>query len=818
MFSYFIVPVNGASRAATALLVLVATSAWGQNRPAPLTGTVCTATGQPLEAVTLTLHRATDSVEVKTEFSDAAGAFVLYPPLAGRYLVSGALLGHGRAWLGPLEVGAAPLARPLALTLTAGAATQLRGVSVTTQRPLFERLIDRTIVHVQDSPLSAGSSTLEVLSRAPGVSLDADDNLALRGRPGLLVLIDGKRQPMTGAELANLLRSLPAEQVSTVELITNPPARYEAQGGAGIIAINLKKDQRLGTNGSLNAAYGRGRYGKFTTGLNLNHRRQHLNLYGSYTYADRRSFQELDFTRFYQPEGEPGAERHSVQRNTPRAHLQAHTWRAGAEYSVGERTTLAAALSGLASRNPSEGLNEATVFDAQGQVLSRTTFLNQRNLLTPNLTANLSARHQFTKDSLGTAEWTTDADAARYGTTRTLHLVARSAPSGPGALTGDQSGTLTIWGLKTDYVRPLRYRLRLEAGAKFSQVNSHNDVLFVRTRNGRTQVDRGLTNRFRYAETISAAYFSLTRNRPGLTVAAGLRGEHTATTGRQDVGQSTFSRRYLQLFPNLSVRRTISDQHELTLALSRRLDRPTYHQLNPFRSYVDATSYRTGNPVLWPATSVQAELTHTFHQKFGTALSYTRTHRPIVNVYLLDPDQLVAATDVNLRTQHYAALHLTAPLEPAKWWKIYAAAELFLIRFEGQVAGSEPPAGRPGAILTLNNALPLGHGWSAEVSGSYNSRERYAFQRIRAFGQAGAGVQKQLGKATLRLNVTDAFYTTPLRVSTRYQLLAETYRSAQDTRIITAALSYRFGNEQVPGARRHASGAEDEKRRAATGQ
>ncbi|GAB2782955.1 hypothetical protein HNQ93_002241 [Hymenobacter luteus] len=795
-------------------------SGWAQVRPAPLSGSVRTSTGSPVEYATVTLHRAADSVVVKTEFSDATGQFRLEPGVAGRYLVSAVQVGHGRVWLGPLEATLAPLSEPLVFVLPASAATHLGGVTVTGQRPPFERLADRTIVNVENSSLSAGSTTLDVLGRAPGVSLDANDNLTLRGKQGLLVLINGKRQPMTGAELANLLRSLPAEQVSTIELITNPPAKYDAQGGAGVVAINLRKDQRLGTNGSLNAAYGRGRYGKFTTGLSLNHRRKGLNLFGSYAYTDRQNFQELDFNRRYLPEGGAAASS-SQQHNAVRSHLQSHTWRAGADYSLGTRTTLGAVVSGISSRLPSHALNQADFFDGQGQLLSRSSSSNQRNLLTPNLAANLSLRYLFAKDSLGTPELTADADIASYGTTRTLqlgttYLVPASAPFT--LLTADQNGTLTIWSAKTDYVRPLRYNLRLEAGAKVSHVDSDNDVLFLLARNGVTASVPGLTNRFRYSENINAAYVSLTRTRPGLTVTAGLRGEQTNAVGRQEVGQASFARHYFQLFPNLSLRRPLSDKHELAFALSRRLDRPTYSQLNPFRSYVDATSYRTGNPSLWPRTSVQAELTHTFRHKYSTSLSYTRSNRPIVGAYLLDTDRLVAATDVNLRTQEYYSLSLTAPLEPASWWKLYASAEVFYIQFQGELAGSPLPAARPGALFSLNNALTLGHGWSADLNGSYNSRERFAFQDVRAFGQVGVGVQKSWGKATARLNAADLFYTTPLRVTARYRVLEETFRSAQDSRVVTASLSYRFGNDKVAAARRRSSGAEEEKRRAATGQ
>lgn len=812
MHYFFTRPVAGF--ACCSLLVLASPGALAQSQTAPVSGTVRTTAG-PLEFATVTLHRAADSAVVKTEFSDAAGHFQLPVPVEGRYLVSVSQLGYGRSWRGPLALSAQALA-PLEFQLSAGAATQLKGVTVAGQRPLYERLPDRTVVHVEGSVLSAGNTTLDVLGRAPGVTLDANDNLALRGRQGLLVLIDGKRQPLTGPELAALLRALPAEQVATVELITNPPAKYDAQGGAGVISINLKKDQRLGLNGSANAAYGRGRYGKFTSGLNLNYRRKHLNLYGTYAYADRQTFQELAISRTYLQDGRPG--RYLEQDNTPRGHLQSHTWRTGADVTLSSRTTLGLVLSGLESRLPSQGLNESRFYDAQYQLTEVVQARNQRNLLTPNLTVTALLRHQFPKDSLGTPELTADVDLARYDLTRTLDLSATSVlrPGAfPNRLLGDQSGELTLLSGKTDYLRNLRHGLRLEAGLKVSRVISDNDVLFERELNGGgRQVDARLTNRFRYEEDIRAGYLSLSRSRPTLQVTAGLRAEQTSTYGRQAIGAEQFSRTYFQLFPSLTLRRPLSEAHEVALSLSRRLDRPTYNQLNPFRSYVDPTSYRVGNPALWPQISSQVELTHTFRHKTSTALRYTHTRRPILSVYLLDAEGLLAATDVNLTAQDYWGFTVASPLEAAKWWKLYANAEVFYIRFRGAVGGSTLPASQPGAILSLSNSFSLPKGWSAELNGSYNSLERYGYQLVRSFGQLSLGVQKSVGRATLKLNATDILYTTPLRVISRYQPLTETFRSAQDSRVVTAAISYRFGNDKVAAARKRAGSADEEKRRA----
>ncbi len=783
-------------------------------RPAPVPGQIRTAAGVPVEYATVVLHRALDSVAVKTEFSDANGQFVLAPAAAGRYLVSVLHIGYARAWAGPLDVAAEPIA-PLSIAL-APTAQQLRGVTVTGQKPAFERLPDRTIVNVASSSLASGNTALDVLSRAPGVAVDANDNLALRGKPGLLVLLDGKRVPLTGTELATLLRSLPAEQISTIELITNPPAKYDAQGGAGIIAISLKKDQRLGTNGTVNASYGRGRYGKISTGISLNHRSKSLNAYGSYAYTNRNGFQNLTFDRTYSLGSRVVAR--SEQRNERRVDLESHTWKTGLDYTLSSRTTLGAMLSGLASRLPVEGRNTSVFTTADATPALRYTAHNRSLVLTPNVAANLTLRHQFRADSAGTPELTADADVARYGTDRNLTLTTNyELPArSPRQLSSTQDGTLDIASGKVDYVRPLPRGRRLEAGAKASYVRSDNDVLFTTTADGLTTPDPSQSNGFRYRENINAAYLSLSESRPGLTLTAGLRAEQTNATGRQSTGRQDFDLHYLQLFPNLSVRRSFSETHELGFSLSRRLDRPTYNQLNPFRFYIDPATYRAGNPYLRPQTSYNAELTHTLH-KLTTGLSYAYTNRPILSVYELDATSLVRSTDANLTAQHYYAFTLEAPLAVAEWWQLYANAELFYTSFRGTFGGSKTLPGRVGAILSTNSSFTLGHGWSADLSAGYNSREQYGFQVVRSFGQVAAGVQKTVldGRGTLRLNGTDLFYTAPVRSSSRYVVLTENQRMSQDTRVGTVSFSYRFGSSEVAPARKRATSADDEKRRAA---
>ena len=780
-------------------------------------GTVTTDTGTKVEFATMTLHRAADSVVIKTEFSNGQGIFRLDAKENGRYLVSAVQVGFKRYWSPVFELTAAGLALP-DIRLVARLTTALKEVTVTARKPLFEHLADRTVMNVADSPLSAGATALEVLARAPGVTVDAGDNLGLRGRQGLLVVIDGRRVPLTGAELADYLHALPADQLQSIELITNPSAHYDAQGSAGVIAINLKKDQHLGTNGSANASYGRGEYGKFTGGLSLNHRHKSVNFYGNYAYTDRRGFLRVALNRQYNATPLlPTAS--SVQANEQLSWLRSHSGKVGMDVNLSKRTLLGVSVSGLASQTATTNENQTQFFGATGEATNRYRSVAAQDVSRPNGTVNFNFRHAFA-DSATASTLTADADYARYATTRLLNLFTYfEAPAQPtNLLGGDQRSTLGIGALKVDFSHPLAHRARLEAGAKVTHVKSDNNVAFNNTVNGVNTFDPTISNQFQYRENVNAAYVNLRGAAPKTTLQAGLRAEQTNTLAEpsDDISRE---RHYLQLFPSASVQHTLNERHTLALSVARRIDRPSYNQVNPLRAYLDATSYRAGNPDLVAETSYNFELTHTYRQKFATAFAFAQISQPIVRVVQPSADggRLVVNRDVNLTTGQTFSLTLTAPMELAKWWTLYANGVLFYNHFLGNLAGTALDRGRVACTLTANSSFTLPNGWAADVNGLYQSREVYGFEDVRPRGQVSAGLQKGLWnkRGTLRINVTDIFYTTPISSTSSYDNFTENFTSQQDMRVVTAAFTYRFGNNQVAATRKRTVGADDELRRAA---
>jgi ferric enterobactin receptor len=788
--------------------------ALAQNGPNVL-GSVHDPAGAVVEFATVALHRATDSTVVKTEFSNASGAYQFAAVPAGRYFVSASLVGFSRSQTGPFAISTFNETLPV-LQLKPSGTTQLKEVTVQARKPLFERENDRIVVNVDASPLSAGATSLEILSRSPGVTVDQNDNLALRGKQGVLVLIDGKRVPMSGAELADMLRSLPANSVEKIELITNPPAKYDAAGSAGIIAIKLKKDGRQGTNGSVTASYGYGRYGKLASGLTLNHRHKKLNIFGSYNYNVRNVFTQLTLHRdFYQNNLFTGS---SDQDNAGKTRYIANTYRAGLDYTLSKRTLLGVVVNGMDMDAKASIPNVTKTFGAEGQLQSSYQSANNRGLRMPNVATNLNLKHSF--DSTGKRELTADVDFAHYETHRlqnlaTTYIVPVIAPT---VLAGDLNGGLNITSFKADYVHSLPNQARLEGGIKTSWVNSDNDVLFTNLIEGQAIIDTGKTNHFRYNENITAAYITINKTIKKLSVQAGLRGEQTIAKGVQVIGNNDFKRNYFQLFPSVFLKQTLSKTHDLSVSLSRRIDRPTYNQLNPFRAYIDATTYFSGNPSLFPQLSYNVELTHTFKQKFITSISYSRTDQPIISVVQPAPEgnRQAVSTFQNLTRSDYYGLTMTIPVQPTSWWSMDNNLVAYYQRFIGELAGTSLNAGLPAYTINSTNTFTLGHGWTADLTGNYQSHQLYGFLDIQPLGQLNIGLQKSMWnkKGTLKLNMTDIFYTSPFHATSEYANYREQFNQRQDTRVATASLTYRFGNDTLTPSRRRTGGAEDEKRRA----
>lgn len=786
--------------------------------PGTVKGNVTDANRKPVEFATILLLKAADSTLVKGAVADAGGLFELAPIAEGRYLVAATQVGFQKTYSQPFALRAGQTVALPELRM-AEAAKQLNEVKVTAQKPFIEQQIDKTVVNVENSVVSAGSTALEVLERAPGVTVDREGNISLKGKADVRVMIDGKPTYLTAQDLSNLLRNMQSNQVATVEIMTNPPAKYDAAGNAGIINIRLKKAANLGFNGSATLGYGYGLYGKQNGSVNLNYRENKWNLFGNYSVNRRRGWREQDITRVFREGNAVASFFDQSAENFQRSH--SHNFKAGADYFASKKTTVGVLVTGSLGRWGQTSNNVTDIYQGM-TTLDYTTLTNAvHSQPWQNLATNFN--YKRTLDSAG-RELTADLDYAFYNNHNDQTFDIRNFNSLGNPISplrtdiGLQLGKVDIYSFKADYVHPLGKKAKLEAGVKTSFVTTDNDMKFYirlqREVPRPDSLDPGRTNQFVYRENINAAYLNFSHQFNKTGVQLGLRLEHTAARGHQVTTDSVFTRNYVNLFPSVFVKHELNKKNSLGFSYSYRIDRPDYGTLNPFVYFLDPYTYGQGNPFLRPQFTHAFETTHTFGGFLTTTLNYSRTHDVMTQVLKQDDAQRVTFQTVeNIGFRENMGLAVSATFPVKKWWTTTNYVNVFRNRYVGQLLGGDLDLSFTSFTANVQNQFTLGKkGWSAELSGFYTHGFLEGILVGQPMGQVSVGVQKQLWnkKASLRLNVRDVFWTQYFRGTVKYQNLDVFVRSRWENRVANLTFSYRFGNAKVQGARQRKTGLESE--------
>lgn len=794
-----------------------------------VTVTVHNEQGSPLDGATVELLRSKDSALVKTALTDKNGLAEMENIPSSSYRVRITAVGFQAAFSQAFAIAEGQVATPPAIRM-AKSENEMQGVTVSARKPFIQRLNDRLIVNVDNSVVNAGSAAFDVLERSPGVTIDQNDNIALRGRQGVIIMIDGRVSPMTGADLANYLRGLPVNAIERIEIITNPSSKYDAAGNSGIIDIRLKKDQRLGYNGTLTAGYGQGVYPKWNAGTTFNYRNKSMNVFGNYTHSYRENLNHLIINRnFYNNGVFNGSD---DKDNYARMPFRSNTVRFGADFFPSKNTIIGFVVNG--NYNSFERLGNVTtvVNDLTNKPAFRFNTHSTNDDAFDNTVANINLKQKL--DTAG-RELTADVDYGVFNNsslTRTasyffnLNGDKRRADD---ILDGDQHGKLTLKTAKVDFTNPIKGGAKLEAGLKTSYVSSDNDAKFYNVFPTETRVDEGKTNRFFYEEYNNAAYTNFSKEYKKFNVQVGLRGELTNLRTRQVKGDRRYKNDYFQLFPSAYFNYKLTQDQTLGVSVSRRIDRPGYQSLNPFLFQVDATIYSTGEPLLKPQTTWSYEMNYTL-KNLNFTLGYSRTQNTqnfvlakildVIPTFEIQPGQdsnITVQLPVNLGLSEYVGLTASAPIRINGWWNMMNNLTVFYNKFNGNISGAQLSEGAPAANIRTNNTFTFKKGWTAELNANLNTGGRYGYATFKTQWGLGAGVQKTVleGKGILRFNVNDIFWTNRPRAKVEYKgSYVENWHAYRESRVANVSFTYRFGNSKVQAARRRTTASEEERQRA----
>ena len=778
-----------------------------------------------LENITVLLLKGKDSLLVKLGITDDKGFAEFDHVLFGSYLIKATVVNYDNTYSATINV-TSPKSNEITLSMHP-IASVLKEVRVQATRPFIQKLSDRIVVNVDNSIISAGSSAMNVLERSPGVNIDQNDVISLRGKQGVIIMIDGKTMPMTGTDLANYLRGLPSDAIDRIDIITNPSAKYDAAGNSGIIDIHMKKDQRLGANGSITAGYGQGVYPKSNAGINFNYRNKKVNVFGNYNYAYRKGLNHLILDRNFYTNGVFDGE--DKKDNYTTFPLNFNVARIGADFFLNKKTIIGFVVNSNFVNYHNFNTNNSTVIDNQQN--PSYTFQTHENSTSGNnnTVGNINFKHTF--DSSG-KELTADVDYGVYhsnaltNNSTDYYNLDGSKMQPSYILLGNQKGKLTLKTAKADYVNPFKNGAKLEAGFKTSDVSSDNDAKFFDASSGMPQNDTTKTNHFLYEEYNNAAYINFSKEYKKFNVQLGIRSEQTILKTHQEKGDIRFDSSYFQLFPSAFFNYKINKDQTLGVSVSRRIDRPNYSLLNPFLFLIDVSTYNTGNTALLPQFTWSYEMNYTV-KNFNFALSYSHT-KDVLNIAIAKfkdvfpnsnfaDSNITVEIPVNLAASDYFGLSVSAPIHIASWWNMVNNADFYYNHFRGNLGGSALNNGALAADIKTNNNFTFKKGWSAELNASFNSGGRDGYMVAQPQWAISPGFQKSIlkTKATLKFSYSDIFWTNlPKAVITYPGKYIERWHAFRESRIATLTFTYRFGKSTVQGARRRTTGSEEERQRA----
>ena len=784
--------------------------------------------GRSLPFASVALLTAADTVialskPVKGTATDAQGQFLLEHVRAGQYVVVASAVGYGRVRSAAFAVTTAPVNVPeLTLRELTG---QLNTVQVVAKKPFVEQLNDRMVVNVAGSIVGSGSTALEVLEKAPGVTVDyQNDRLQLRGKDGVIVLIDGRQSYLAPQDVIALLRTMSSDNIATIELITNPGARYDAAGNSGMINIRLKKAGNLGTNGTASVAGGTGRYDRERGSLQLNHRTAKLNLFGSYSLNRGGNYWDFSLAR-NQPDPTPATpnRRNLVTTDTYLAFRDlGQNTKAGLEFTPANQTTIGLVWTGFWSDHRETGpANSVFSRTESGPLYFQTTTKKAYNNLVQNQLGNVNMQHSFGKNGAN-GQLTADLDVGHFSrdfTNQLLTVVAFSTentPPPPANLLTTQPTTVDILTAKVDYSRPLGPVWKVETGLKSASVRTDNDLTIAfGDAQGLPIRDPQLSTRFRYTERVQAAYGNLTGKWGKTDVQAGLRAEHTHSEGNAlNLGQAV-TRTYLNLFPSLFLTHPLPNGHSLSGSYSYRIDRPNYQNLNPSRGYIDPYTYRQGNAYLRPQYTHALEVRYALKSGLFASVGANFTTDLINNLLFVTGGNQSYIMVQNIGQSVGYTATLGWPFSLGKSWQVQtnwlAYYNQYQFEYDGNPVSVQNLAGR----LNVNNALTLGYGWTAELTGWLRTPALDVAARSPWQASADAGVQKSMSAALkVKLTVQDMFHSNRIIQTTSLPGNRQVALLKFDTRVALLNVSYSFGNQKVKTASSRRSGSEDESRRA----
>jgi len=786
-----------------------------QNR---ILGEVKDKNGKALPFANVLLLATKDSLWVKGVVATEDGKFVIETNREGSHLLAISMVGYEKVYSPPFAVSRAEQVNitPFKLTEVSG---QLSEVSVKAQKPLFKQQIDRLVVNIASSISASGGTALDVLERSPGVNVNQQSaTISMNGKNGVMLMVNGKLNRMTIADAIQYLGGIPSNSIEKIELINNPPAKYDAEGNAGLINIVLKKNENLGSNGNFSISGGQGFKPKFNAALNLNHRTKKINFYTDFTAVKDYGKWLFELDKEIE-EGNLLTDTHTNLRRI--FNRDVYTGRIGADFLLSEKTSFAIQLSAFI--NDYDILNEKSVNSVteNGVPARQIEVIRDESNVWKNLLGNVSFRHQFSKR----ADLSIDTDWVYYGDKQTggydnsfLYYNLSPLSSFEKMLT-DKTTSIGMLVSKIDFAYKLSKNTNMEIGAKGTFLDIENNVKLERIIDGKRTIDAEFTNSFTLTDDIGAGYINFSGQLDAKTKwQAGFRTEYTHTHLSSPENPEFIRRKYWGMFPSLFLSRKAGKNHRYQISYSRRITRPEYTQIAPYIAFFGYDNFGSGNPALKAAFSDNGQLSYILKDAYIFTLDFNYQKNAIVGFQTRVDEKTnrFYATPNNIDAIKTYSIMVSFPKKITSWWQTQTSIQYLFQKMRTDYRGIDFNISYGYLQFSGQQTFSLLNGYTAEVSYNYIGGKWMGVGYNSAYGALNVGIQKKLSgsKGTWRLSGTDLLWTSWAKYTYHNPDLGlnSSWMLRSDTRAVRLTYTRNFGNNKVKAAKR-TTGSEEERKR-----
>jgi hypothetical protein len=768
----------------------------------------------PVAYANVLLLNASDSSLVKGTISNEGGDYAITNVEPGAYLIESFMIGYSKSNSKRFEIKGTAEVNMEPIVLIEGF-QELEEVVVKADKPLYEMEMGKMVINVTSNISAAGQSAIDVLEKSPGVLVNRQDNaFSIGGKDGVIVLMNGKRSRMPMSAVYQMLEGLNASDIEKIEIMSVPPANYDADGDAGFVNIVMKRGGDTGTNGSVSADLGYASGPRAGMSLNLNHQGRKMSYYGNYSFRhiDGKNIGAIGRTNFN------GLETVSsdivANRDNQRT---SQNFGFGFDYYLGKKTILSGMLNGYTNKYSMTAVTD-TYLDYSVSTDSVIVLHSGETNLWKHLMGNINLQHSFTEDRI----LNVNLDYLVYDNSQPTSYLSNNFdeamnPASNAEFRIEKITPISIWVAKLDYSMKIGSILTFETGLKGTISELTNDVLLERKSGEDYVKDTRFSSVGSLEENVLAAYASFKfKFDDKTTMNTGIRYEYTTTNLDIDTEPNAVDRKYGNFFPTLFISRKLNKDNLVQLSYGYRITRPTFNDMAPFVIFIDPYSYFFGNVNILPTFTSNVKGDYSY-KSFIFSLQYSHDNDVIMRFQpRIDPEtNVMMVTTENLDRRETVSATVTLPFSVTDWWEMQnnltANWQMIETDMEGQMYRRDQKA------FTINSTqtITLPSKFTLELSGFYFSPSMNGIYNMRSNGWVNLGIQKELNNnGTLRFSCNNIFETQKLRWQSAPDAEFDFYGDIKfEKRIFTVSYTHKFGNKKIKGTRNRSVGSEEERRR-----